>query len=332
MGHSSSIHHLPETTSGEATEGREGEDLPRISRAQFWVTYAVVVAIFFFGFFDTGPIWRHPWDIGALDSAIIWSYVPIPFLVAGCLLGSRRFSLRALFLDTLELTMLKYATTLGIALVLLEITPVPQVAPPPPPARGAAAAEPALVPTPIDPAMTGSVSGTVLDEQGRPVAGALAFVAAGLQDYVFAPPGEPVVITNDGHGATPRLAVARAGQPILARSTDGHLHTLVGTKGDDPLFNIPLLSAGQPTEIRVRDASGAVTLGCNVHPDEEKSRLVVLTHPFFAFSDGEGRFRLSGVPAGRLRIALVRESGSPAEATVELAAGGTSEIRLTTAR
>jgi hypothetical protein len=151
---------------GEATGGRGGGDLLRISRAQFWVAYAVAVALFFF---DTGPIWRHPWDIGALDRAILWSYAPIPFLVAGCLLGSRRFSLHALFLDTLELTMLKYATTLGIALVLFEITPVPQVAPPPRPARGVVA-EPALVPTPIDPATTGSVSGTVLSD-GRAIAG-----------------------------------------------------------------------------------------------------------------------------------------------------------------
>ena len=39
----------------------------------------------------------------------------------GCLLWSRRFSLRAFFLDTLSLTLLKYVLTFGAALVLEEL-------------------------------------------------------------------------------------------------------------------------------------------------------------------------------------------------------------------
>jgi hypothetical protein len=194
------------------------------------------------------------------------------------------------------------------------------------------APEPPVVPTPIDPAATGRVLGSIAGAQGRPIEGALAFVAAGLEGYVFAPPGEPAAIENAGRGVAPRIAVARVGQRLLARSADGHLHTLVGKKGGGTLFNVPLLSSGQPTELRLRDAHGLVVLGCNAHPDEEESRLVVLAHPFFDFTDREGRFHLRGVPAGPIRVAAVLPGGGLAEAALDLAPGAAAELRLAAPR
>ena len=64
------------------TGPRQGEDegeLRRMSRAQFWGVFAISVAMFLF---ETGPIWRHPWDMSRLNQAILWSYVAIPLLFA----------------------------------------------------------------------------------------------------------------------------------------------------------------------------------------------------------------------------------------------------------
>jgi hypothetical protein len=314
----------------------EGETLPRLSRTQFWACWATVVALFFF---DTGPIWRHPWDMGAFNDAVLWSYVPIPLLVGGCLLGSRRLSLRAFFLDTLEITLLKYAVTFAAALVLWGVTPAPKA---PPPVRAVhveqpAAAAPAIVPTRIDPAQTGSLGGVVVDEQGRPAAGALVFVASGLSGYVFAPPREPVTIGEGEQGVTPSLAVAVAGQRVLSRSTDGRLHTAIGDQGGEALFNVPLLRSGDPTELPLRQALGLITLSCNAHRGEAPGRLLVLSHPFFTRAGADGRFQLRGVPAGHLRLAALREGAGPDEAIpagapIDLAPGGTDEVQLTAGR
>jgi formylglycine-generating enzyme required for sulfatase activity len=58
--------------------------------------------------FGSSPtIWDHPWDIARLDRAIAWSYAPIPLLVGAGLLLTRRMSVRAFLLDTVELTLLE---------------------------------------------------------------------------------------------------------------------------------------------------------------------------------------------------------------------------------
>src|SRR6185312_8911475 len=116
--------------------------------------------------------------------------------------------------------------------------------------------EPAIVPTPIDAARTGTVRATVVDGAGRPVAGALVYVAAGVEDFVFAAPEAPVVLEHGPLGVTPALAVAQVGQRIEARSSDGRMHTLVASRDGAALFNVPLLASGAPTATRLRDAGG----------------------------------------------------------------------------
>jgi hypothetical protein len=303
-----------------------------LTPAQFGLSLAAALAIFLF---VTGPVWKHPGDIGRLDWAILWSYVAIPFLVAGCLLASRRWSLRALLLDALALTLVKYVVTSTIAIVLWATVAPPRGAEPLPPRPAAPVVpEAAIVPTPIDAKRTGAVQATVVGPDGRPVEGALVYVAAGLESYVFVPPVEPVTLTNDGSGVLPRLAVAMVGQRIQGRSADGRLHTLVASAGGATWFNAPLLSSGEPTVVRAPGARGVAEVGCNVHPAEPKSRLLVLGHPFFARSDAGGRAMLRGVPEGHVEVDALSngETGESAGAEVVVVAEGAAEVRLAIAR
>jgi hypothetical protein len=313
-------------------EGR-GEALPRMRRTQFWATLALALALFCFW---TGPIWRHPWDIEQVDQAILWSYIPIPLLVGAFLLWSRRFTLRAFFLDTLGVTLLKYACTFAFALVLWDVSPTPAAAAPaaravlPAPSDAPADVEPQGTPTPINADETGVIEGTVEGEGGLAASGALVFVSAGLEAYTFAPPSEPVSLVNTGASVTPSVAAVQAGQTLLARSDDGRLHTLVAAKEGAALFNMPLLSSGEPRRAQIQEPHGHITVRCNVHDSsrEKEGHLYVLSHPFFTMTDGQGRFRLSGVPAGSLRLLAVREGQRSREEALELAPRGASVVRL----
>src|SRR6185503_7987678 len=168
--------------------GRRVTPLLRLSRLQFWSIFAIGVAIFLF---STGPVWRHPWQFSALNLAILYSYLPLPFLVAAGLAYKKRLSLRAFFLDTLEITLLKYSVTFGIALVLWGFLPAP-----PPEAgiphaarpRASASEEPPAPPTPIAEEQTGAINGAVVDGAGAPMGGALVYIAGGLEGIVFAAP------------------------------------------------------------------------------------------------------------------------------------------------
>ncbi len=311
----------------DAGDPRQGR-LLHVSALQFVGCLAVALAIFFFA---TGRLWRHAADIRRLDSAIFWSYAAIPILIAGCLLASRHWTLRGFLLDTMALTLTKYVITASIAITLWATEGDPKGAAPlhlaSPPVS--AVPEPAVVPTRIDPATTGAVDVTVSDPDGKPVAGALVYVAGGLEGLVFAPPQAPVSLTNDGHGVAPALSVVEVGQRIEGRSADGRLHTLVVRRDGGPLFNVPLLSSGAPTTVRAGDAPGLATVRCNVHPQaEEEARMLLVANPFHAWSDAAGRVVWRGVPAGTLRLSAIFEGRTGAEATVQLAAGKTVDVRL----
>jgi hypothetical protein len=310
-----------------------GSPLPRLTRLQFWSFLAIGLVIFVF---STGPIWRDPWRMENITWAAVYSYLPIPVLVLAGLAYKKRLGLRAFFLDTLELTLLKYALTFGIALVLWGIVPALPIAPTVPHANAATDApeptEPAPTPTPIAPERTGTIEGTVVDAAGHPRAGALAYVEAGLEGYVFAAPATPLVLENDGRGITPRLAAVQLRQPVFARATDGHLHTLVADKDGAVLFNVPLLSSGAQSRVRITEAHGVAGLRCIVHPrtgTEAAAHLAVFAHPFFAITGADGRFTFRGVPAGALRVGAWDEESGTRTQEARVDAGGAVRLQVT---
>jgi hypothetical protein len=307
----------------------EPQGLPRLT---FFLILAAVVALFLLG---RGPFWRQPWNIDALDSAIFWSYVPIPFLVLIGLYLARRFSWRFLFLDTLLITLIKYAITFSIAMVLWLLNDPPPRAPAEPASpRAAAAPAPAPPPTPIAPEQRGAVRGTVKDAAGQPVAGAFVFVAAGLEAFVFERPSAPVHVENDGAGVRPPLVIARAGQEILGRSLDGHLHTLVAS-GDSAgtTFNIPMMSSGAWSTVVVHEPAKLSRLRCTVHPTgEAPAHLVVLDHPFFTSTGADGTFRLEGVPAAKISVSAWHAPSGEAQSSVEVAGRSEAIVDLSLAK
>ena len=307
--------------------GDHGDDLPRMSRAQFWSVLGLGLTLFLF---QAGPIWRHPWDMGLVNGAILWSYVLLLPLVIGCLAWSKHLSLRAVFLDTLTLALIKYTCTFAFALVLWEVTPAPRDVHAAPLPRRATTAEVEPAPTPLDPASTGSVEGVVADAAGHPIEGALVWIAGGLEDHVFAPPSAPLSVANAGAGMTPPLVVVQAGQPILARSADGQLHTMVAVKDGRTLFHAPLLASGDPSRVGFREAEGLVTVHCNAHQGsgEAEGQVLVVGHPFFTWTTGGGRFALHGVPAGRVRLAAYADGRRWSEKTIDVAPGGAMRTTL----
>lgn len=304
----------------------------RLTRLQFWGFLAIALAIFLFA---SGPVWQHPWDIGALNHAIFTSYAVLPPLVLVGLAYKKRLGFRAFALDLLVLTLLKYTITFGVALALWA------AAGGPPPAAQTAllkarpavstAASPADAPTPVPEEKAGIVRGVVVDRDGRPVAGALAYVAAGLEGWVFAPPPGELVLENHGAGLAPSVAIAQLRSPIAARSTSGQLHTFVATQGGTTLLNVPLLSSGLRTPIAFTEAHGLIEVRCSVHQHlgtEQASTLLVLTHPFATITGDDGRFAWSGVPAGALRLAAWDRARGTASLDVRLDPRGATESTL----
>lgn len=130
----------------------------------------------------------------------------------------------------------------------------------------------------LEPAAT--LEGVVVDEEGRPVAGATIEVLGETAD------GQPVVL---GTGAGFRSSVfARQIQPLAMGETPGPLEVVPG-----PVLPIPMapsseapLSVVPPSATEIRVAASYV-------------------------SDAEGRFRVSGVPPGHVQVAARRAGRAP---------------------
>ncbi len=273
-----------------------------------------------------GAVWKNRF---AWDSSILWSYATIPVLVLVALAVRRRLQLVSWFLHTLEIACAKFVITASILLAILIATRnEPMPVPPPRPPTPASRPKPVATPTPIDPVQTGTIVGRVVDGTGKPLAGAVVYVASGLEGYVFAPPSTPLQISNDGTGFTPSLAVAQTGQVIQARSTDGQLHTLLlSARAGNWVRNIPLLATGAANSLPSADMEGLFSLQCAVHGGHEgRAFLAIFRHPFFAIVGSDGRFDLRGVPAGNLTLAAFHPERAGTAVRVGLQPQGRAEV------
>jgi plastocyanin len=86
-------------------------------------------------------------------------------------------------------------------------------------------------------------------------------------------------------------------------------------------------SEERPIPSVVFDASGLVTVRCDIH-EHMRALILVLDTPHFVMSDADGRFRLSGLPPGRHTLKAWLSSRTTLEHPVELATGSTLRVNL----
>jgi hypothetical protein len=212
-------------------------------------------------------------------------------------------------------------------------------------------------PTPLDPAATGTIAGTVTfagpppamkpvalggdpqcarQHQGQVLAGdalvhdgrvenAFVYVKDGLGARVFAVPETPVVVDQVGCLYQPHVAGAQTCQPIEFVNGDPTLHNVHGTPGRSAPWNFGMALQGSKRRIRVDSPEVMIPVTCDVHP-WMRAWLGVLPHPFFAVTGADGRFALRGVPAGEYVLAAWHERFGTREARVTVGAGETKEV------
>ena len=77
----------------------------------------------------------------------------------------------------------------------------------------------------------------------------------------------------------------------------------------------------------VFDVPGLVTVRCDIH-EHMRALILVLDTPYFAMSDPDGRFRLSGLPSGRHTLKAWLSSKTTLERPVELTRRTTLRVNV----
>jgi hypothetical protein len=92
-------------------------------------------------------------------------------------------------------------------------------------------------------------------------------------------------------------------------------------------FDLGRYAVGRSKTVRF-DTPGVVRVFCDIH-SHMNAFVLVFDHPFFAVTDGAGRFRIPGVPPGSHDVVAWREGDSSDPQPVTVPEGGATELNFT---
>lgn len=133
----------------------------------------------------------------------------------------------------------------------------------------------------------------------------LANVFVYIKDAKKAPAaGEATMLDQVGCMYEPYIMGVVAGQKFKIKNSDSEMHNVHATP--DPKSGNPEFNFGQPVKGQVNEKSFPnpevlVRVKCDVHP-WMFAYVGVCDHPYFAVTDKDGNFKISGLPDGKYNI------------------------------
>ncbi len=171
----------------------------------------------------------------------------------------------------------------------------------------------AVLPATVLAAGAPSVSGRVMDTEGKAVANAVVFVQEALaNDAAAAPESRTATMDQVNKTFVPGLLPIVVGTRVHFPNHDQikhHVYSFSRTKS----FELPLYKGEDALPV-LFDKVGVVKLGCNIH-DWMSAIILVLPTAHFAVTDAEGRFVLTDLPRGAYKLAAwhVQSKANPDE-------------------
>ncbi len=151
---------------------------------------------------------------------------------------------------------------------------------------------------------TGSLSGVVSVLGGGSVKEALVYFRGMSQGKDFAVAG-PLVLDQKAEAFVPHVLVVPVGGTVELRNSDSEMHNIHSSSVKNPAFNEGM-AAGGNSLFKKFDQVEVVRLGCNVHK-EMGAWIVVRDNPYYALTDKDGRFNITGIPPGTYKLSLWHE-------------------------
>ncbi len=141
-------------------------------------------------------------------------------------------------------------------------------------------------------------------------------------------PGETTPASMDQRNETfvPHVLAITAGTVVDFPNSDRFYHN-VFSLSKPARFDLGRYAKGKSKSIRF-EQPGIVRVFCEIH-SHMNAFILVFAHPFFAMTDGDGRYRINNVPAGTYNVVAWNEGMASDPRAVTVGAGAIAELDFT---
>jgi hypothetical protein len=146
-----------------------------------------------------------------------------------------------------------------------------------------------------------------------------------LATYSFEPATSLATLSHKNCRYQPHTLAIRVGQWLAIANQDPTTHNTHAVPRLNPEWNQTRAAGSEPLIVSFKREELFVPLKDNLHP-WEKAYIGVFSHPFFAVSDEQGGFRITGVPPGRYLLVAWHELFGEQTTEITIAPGQSSQI------
>ena len=160
------------------------------------------------------------------------------------------------------------------------------------------------------------------------LANVFVYVKDGLGSYVFDAPSETAKIDQHDCRYHPHVFGMRVGQALEIVNSDPTLHNIHALPKGNAEFNTGQPIQGMTTKHTFDKPEVMVPFKCDVH-GWMNAYVGVMSHPYYAVTDKDGKFELKSLPPGTYTIEAWHEKFGTQTASVTLGAKDSKDITFT---
>jgi len=168
----------------------------------------------------------------------------------------------------------------------------------------------------------------MVSADGKSLGNVFVYVKDGLGNYVFDTPTETAKIDQKDCRYHPHVFGMRVNQPLEIINSDPTLHNIHAMPKGNAEFNNGQPIQGMKMSHTFDKQEVMVPFKCDVH-GWMNAYVGVMSHPFFAVTDKDGKFELKGLPPGTYTIEAWHEKLGTQTASVTLAAKDSKDVTFT---